>query len=70
MTSYLKIARKRLISLTSSPLQTQFSEAGTVLRKASARVRESSGIVGKARGKKERRGGWGKERKKRGGVGG
>ena len=41
------------------------------LRKASARVWESSGIFGKARGKKKRGGvDGGKARKKEGGVGG
>ena len=67
MTSGLKIARKRLISLTSSaPSDPIFqSQDGP-----SESVGKGSGIVGKARGKKEGRGGWGKARKKRGGVGG
>ena len=62
-----KNSSKRLISLTSSaPCDHIFrSQDGT-----SERVRESSAIFGRQEEKIEGRGGWGKERKKRGGVGG
>ena len=61
MTSCLKIAQKRLISLTSwDPSDHIFrSQDGTL-----ESVAKGSGIIGKARGKRgEGRGGWGEEKK-------
>ena len=76
MTSCLKIAQKRLISLTSwDPSDYIFRSQDCT----SESVGKGSGIIGNARGEKEGRGGWGKkknlgvvggERKNQGGVGG
>ena len=61
MTSYLKIAQKKLISLTSwDPCDPIFRSHDST----SESVGKSSGIFGKARGKNEGRGGWGKDQKK------
>ena len=63
MTSYLKIARKRLTSLTSS------APSDPIFRSwdgPSESVGKGSGIVGKARGKKRGEGWVGKGKKKRG----
>ena len=66
MTSCQKIAQKRLISLTLwDPSDHIFrSQDGT-----SESVGKGSGIIGKARGKKEGRGGWGRKKSGRGGLG-